>query len=89
MQNSRWMGAQAKQAMGARPFPYAADPPHPTLSRRGRGCEKIDLVLFHVYPAKAGIQKSRNRRDGFPGIKYGAGLVKPGMTNIKKFCRWV
>ena len=30
-----------------------------------------------VIPAKAGIQKST----GFPRIKYGAGLVKPGMTN--------
>ena len=30
-----------------------------------------------VIPAKAGIQKNT----GFPRIKYGAGLVKPGMTN--------
>jgi hypothetical protein len=30
-----------------------------------------------VIPAKAGIQENT----GFPRIKYGAGLVKPGMTN--------
>ena len=30
-----------------------------------------------VIPAKAGIQL---RNTGFPRIKYGAGLVKPGMT---------
>jgi hypothetical protein len=30
-----------------------------------------------VIHAKAGIQKNT----GFPRIKYGAGLVKPGMTN--------
>jgi hypothetical protein len=41
-----------------------------------------------VIPAKAGIQASSLRkqgtsmlRTGFPRIKYGAGLVKPGMTN--------
>ena len=33
-----------------------------------------------VIPAKAGIQKNT----GFPRIKYGAGLVKPGMTNKEK-----
>jgi len=30
-----------------------------------------------VIPAKAGIQLANT---GFPRIKYGAGLVKPGMT---------
>jgi hypothetical protein len=30
-----------------------------------------------VIPAKAGIQSGNT---GFPRIKYGAGLVKPGMT---------
>jgi len=33
-----------------------------------------------VIPAKAGIQKN----SGFPRIKYGADLVKPGMTNNGK-----
>ena len=37
-------------------------PPRPLLtegdcfSPEKEGCEKIDLVLFHVIPAKAGIQ---------------------------------
>ena len=35
------------------------------------------IAAKDVIPAKAGIQKST----GFPRIKYGAGLVKPGMTN--------
>jgi len=37
------------------------------------------LYISHqaVIPAKAGIQF---RNPGFPRIKYGAGLVKPGMT---------
>jgi len=34
-----------------------------------------------VIPAKAGIQP---RNNGFPRIKYGAGLVKPGMTSKGK-----
>jgi hypothetical protein len=34
-----------------------------------------------VIPAKAGIQR---RNTGFPRIKYGAGSVKPGMTNKGK-----
>ena len=34
------------------------------------------LTTDRVIPAKAGIQEST----GFPRIKYGAGLVKPGMT---------
>ncbi len=34
-----------------------------------------------VIPAKAGIQP---RNTGFPRIKYGAGLVKPGMTTTVK-----
>ena len=34
-----------------------------------------------VIPAKAGIQFKNN---GFPRIKYGAGLIKPGMTNRGK-----
>jgi len=32
-------------------------------------------------PAKARIQSTNT---GFPRIKYGAGLVKPGMTNKEK-----
>jgi len=35
----------------------------------------------NVIPAKAGIQENT----GFPRIKYGAGLVKPGMTNWIRF----
>jgi hypothetical protein len=35
------------------------------------------ITIKQVIPAKAGIQG----RTGFPRIKYGAGLVKPGMTN--------
>jgi len=31
-------------------------PPTLTLLLEGGRCEKIDLVLFHVIPAKAGIQ---------------------------------
>ncbi len=34
------------------------------------------ITTARVIPAKAGIQE----RTGFPRIKYGAGLVKPGMT---------
>ena len=41
-----------------------------------------------VIPAKAGIQacpcenrEPVSKNTGFPRIKYGAGLVKPGMTN--------
>jgi hypothetical protein len=46
----------------------------------------VNLTLLHVnslavIPAKAGIQL---RITGFPRIKYGAGLVKPGMTNKGK-----
>jgi len=33
-----------------------------------------------VIPPKAGIQENT----GFPRIKYGAGLVKPGMTKYKR-----
>jgi hypothetical protein len=33
-----------------------------------------------VIPVKTGIQEYT----GFPRIKYGAGLVKPGMTNNRK-----
>jgi hypothetical protein len=33
-----------------------SNPPLPTLPLEGGRCEKIDLVLFHVIPAKAGIQ---------------------------------
>jgi len=46
------------------------------------------LTAKSVIPAKAGIQTSSLRKQGtsiyytgFPRIKYGAGLVKPGMTN--------
>jgi hypothetical protein len=43
------------------------------------------LICTTNYPvkifAKAGIQKNT----GFPRIMYGAGLVKPGMTNRLKF----
>jgi len=46
----------------------------------------VDLTLLYinaegVIPAKAGIQ---HRNTGFPRIKYGAGLVKPGMTGNGK-----
>jgi hypothetical protein len=46
----------------------------------------VNLTLLYidskaVIPAKAGIQL-RNTR--FPRIKYGAGLVKPGMRNKEK-----
>jgi len=45
-----------------------------------------------VIPAKAGIQKKpcsplappKVVKPGFPRIKYGAGLVKPGMTDCMK-----
>jgi hypothetical protein len=37
----------------------------------------ILIAIKQFIPAKAGIQE----RTGFPRIKYGAGLVKPGMTN--------
>ncbi len=36
------------------------------------------VVSKTVIPAKAGIQK--DKKTGFPRIKYGAGSVKPGMT---------
>ncbi len=36
-----------------------------------------EIASTSVIPAKAGIHKN----PGFPRIKYGAGLVKPGMTN--------
>jgi hypothetical protein len=39
------------------------------------------ITAKHVIPAKAGIQENT----GFPRIKYGAGLVKPGMTNRLRF----
>jgi hypothetical protein len=46
------------------------------------------ITAQNVIPAKAGIQTTFLRRQetitqesGFPRIKYGAGLVKPGMTN--------
>ena len=45
-------------------------------------CESNTFFTFiypkPVIPAKAGIQI---KKTGFPRIKYGAGLVKPGMTN--------
>ena len=37
------------------------------------------IVIKQVLPTKVGIQK----KTGFPRIKYGAGLVKPGMTGNK------
>jgi len=37
----------------------------------------ISISGIGVIPAEAGIQ---NKSTGFPRIKYGAGLVKPGMT---------
>ena len=47
---------------------------HPTL---------LYIYFKGVIPAKAGIQI---RNTGFPRIKYGAGLVKPGMAiNGKRF----
>jgi hypothetical protein len=39
------------------------------------------ITTAHVIPAKAGIQENT----GFPRIKYGASLVKPGMTNCARF----
>ncbi len=36
-----------------------------------------EIASTSVIPAKAGIHQN----PGFPRIKYGAGLVKPGMTN--------
>jgi len=46
----------------------------------------VNLTLLYinfevVIPAKAGIQ---SKNTGFPRIKYGAGSVKPGMTNKAK-----
>jgi hypothetical protein len=46
----------------------------------------VNLTLLYinseaVIPAKAGIQP---KNTGFPRIKYGASLVKPGMTNKGK-----
>jgi hypothetical protein len=41
-------------------------------------CPTLLHISYHtVIPAKAGIQF---RNPGFPRIKCGAGLVKPGMT---------
>ena len=40
-------------------------------------CVATLITTKAVILAKAGIQKNT----GFPRIKYGAGLVKPGMTN--------
>jgi hypothetical protein len=37
----------------------------------------ISIAVKGVIHTKVGIQKSM----GFPRIKYGAGLFKPGMTN--------
>jgi len=39
------------------------------------------MITRNKISAKAGIQENT----GFPRIKYGAGLVKPGMTNRLKF----
>ena len=39
------------------------------------------ITAEHVIPAKAGIQENT----GFPRIKYGASLIKPGMTNRLRF----
>jgi len=39
------------------------------------------ITTAHVIPAKAGIQENT----GFPRVKHGAGLVKPGMTNRTRF----
>ncbi len=44
-----------------------------------------EVASTSVIPAKTGIHKN----PGFPRIKYGAGLVKPGMTNQDKACRYV
>jgi len=38
---------------------------------------RVMATSKNVIPAKAGI---RLRNTGFPRIKYGAGLAKPGMT---------
>ena len=43
-----------------------------------RGLYTTTLIMEkNVIPAKAGIQENT----GFPRIEYGAGSVKPGMTN--------
>jgi hypothetical protein len=39
------------------------------------------IIAAHVIPAKAGIQENT----GFPRVKHGAGLVKPGMTDCTTF----
>jgi hypothetical protein len=36
--------------------PALENHPHPSLPHQRGRCEKIELVLFHVIPAKAGIQ---------------------------------
>jgi hypothetical protein len=41
------------------------------------------IAAMSVVPAKAGIQKNI----GFPRIKYGAGSVRPGMTNCLRLIR--
>jgi hypothetical protein len=46
------LGLQAEDCRQLSSFP----PPEPSPSEGGR-CEKIDLTLFHVIPAKAGIQR--------------------------------
>jgi hypothetical protein len=39
------------------------------------------IITYRVISAKAGIQE----KTGFPRIKYGAGSVKPGMTDLSRF----
>jgi len=58
---------------------------------RGDFKESLLMATKDVIPAKAGIQASSLRkqgtsilRAGFPRIKYGAGLIKPGMANCLK-----
>ena len=48
---------------------------------RGNFKESLLIAPKDVIPAKAGIQENT----GFPRIKYGASLVKPGMTNCARF----
>jgi len=43
------------------------------------------ITTKHVIPAKAVPPKAGQENTGFPRIEYGAGLIKPGMTNWIRF----
>ena len=49
---------------------------------RIKDAEFMIQFTFDVIPAQAGIHL--RTKPGFPRIKYGAGLVKPGMTKSKE-----